>query len=155
MRVIDLLLEMRDAKMQLAVVVDEFGGTDGLVTVEDLVEELVGELQEESASSQTESSRVVRLGSGEVEIDARIALDDLERDLGVRFSDREREDADTLSGLIVSMADRVPKPGEVVEHPSGLRFEVIDGDARRIKRVRIIGLSEVGQLDDRDTAPSS
>jgi magnesium and cobalt transporter len=148
MRIIDLLLEMRDSRMHLAVVVDEFGGTDGLVTIEDLVEELVGELQQRTGSAL--SDMLVRV-PGAIEADARVALDDLERDLDLRFvSDEERNESDTLAGLIVMLVDRVPQVGEVIEHPSGLRFTILDGDTRRIKRVRIEGwpIGARGGVDD-------
>jgi magnesium and cobalt transporter len=152
MRIIDLLLEMRDSKMNLAIVVDEFGGTDGLVTIEDLVEELVGELQERTGHSSN-SSRIVLLPGGVADVDARIDLEELERDLGFEFlSDAERDDADTLAGLLVSLVDRVPQAGEVVDHASGLRFEVTDGDPRRVTRVRISGLPEP-RATGREPAP--
>lgn len=155
MRIIDLLLEMRDKRMHLAVVVDEFGGTDGLVTIEDIVEELVGELQE--GAPRQPSTMLVRQADGTLEADARIRLEDLERDLGQRFvSEEEEEEADTLAGLMVGLADRVPQPGDTVRHPSGLVFEVIDGDPRRIRRVRITGEVEPprsrGEQDPAGTA---
>ena len=144
MRIIDLLLEMRDSRMHLAVVVDEFGGTDGLVTIEDLVEELVGELQQRSGD--TLSDMLVRGPGDAIEADARVALDDLERDLDFPFaSDEERNESDTLAGLIVMLVDRVPQIGEVIEHPSGLRFTILDSDARRIKRVRIEGRPSISR----------
>ena len=139
MRVIDLLLEMRNTRMHLAIVIDEFGGTDGLVTVEDLVEELIGELHVDEASAP--SDLLIRLADGAIEADGRITLEDLERDLATEFvSDEERAESDTLAGLIVMLGDRVPQPGEVIEHPSGLRFTILDSDPRRVKRVHIDGV---------------
>jgi magnesium and cobalt transporter len=136
MRVIDLLLEMRDSKMHIAVVVDEFGGTDGIVTLEDLVEELVGELHK--GEEQT-SPHLLALPDGSLQADGRVDLEELERHLGVQLLEADdRDEADTLAGLIFSLIDRVPQKGEIVAHPSGFRFEVLDSDPRRIRRVRII-----------------
>lgn len=136
MRVLELLLEMRDKRLQMAVVVDEFGGTDGLVTLEDLVEELVGELQDEHEKAKP--PQLVQNGDGTVDVDARVYLEDLQDDLGIGLVSEEDEDeADTLGGLIFTLLDRVPAKGEVVQHPSGLELEVLEADPRRVKRVRI------------------
>ena len=136
MRVLELLLEMRDKRLQMAVVVDEFGGTDGLVTLEDLVEELVGELQDEH--EKTKPPQIVQNADGTLDVDARAYLEDLQEKLGVPLVDEEDEDeADTLGGLIFTLLDRVPAKGEVVKHPSGLELEVVEADPRRVKRVRI------------------
>jgi magnesium and cobalt transporter len=152
MRVIDLLLEMRDTRMHMAVVVDEFGGIDGLVTIQDIIEELVGELQTEGDTEG--ASQLVQLPDGTLEADARIDLDELEHALGVvLLPEEERDEADTLAGLIFSLVDRVPKTGEVVAHPNGLSFEVIDADARRIRRVRISKSPTAGTSDREQAAP--
>jgi CBS domain containing-hemolysin-like protein len=136
MRVIDLLIEMRDVSSHLAIVVDEFGGTDGLVTIEDLVEEIVGELRE--GKERLSASEFLEHPDGTIDVDARMDLEELEDRLGVELlSEDERDEADTLGGLIFSLVDRVPARGEVVDHPSGFSFEVLDVDPRRIKRVRI------------------
>lgn len=136
MRVLDLLLEMRATRNRMAVVVDEFGGTDGLVTIEDVVEQLVGELEDEH--DRTGPPQLVENADGTVDADGRIDLDELEERLGMALLDEDdRDEADTLGGLIFTLLDRVPARGEVVEHPSGVRFEVLDADPRRIKRVRI------------------
>ncbi|SNB52069.1 CBS domain-containing protein [Arboricoccus pini] len=136
MRVIDLLLEMRDQAKNVAIVVDEFGGTDGIVTVEDLVQELLGELQDNR--EQGKDGEIADLGNGHYEADARVDLEDLEERLKTELLGAdERDEADTLAGLIYSLVDRVPQQGETIVHPSGWRFTVVDGDARRIKRVRI------------------
>ncbi len=147
MRVLELLLEMRDKRLQMAVVVDEFGGTDGLVTLEDLVEELVGELQDEH--EKTKPPQIVQNADGTLDVDARAYLEDLQEKLGVPLVDEEDEDeADTLGGLIFTLLDRVPAKGEVVKHPSGLELEVVEADPRRVKRVRIHrkGDTAAGQL---------
>ena len=136
MRVLDLLLEMRRTKKRIAVVVDEFGGTDGLVTIEDMVEELVGELADEHEG--TDQPQLSENPDGSIDADGRVWLDELEEKLGVPLLDSEtRDEADTLGGLIFTLVDRVPTRGEVVAHPAGLEFEVLDADPRRIKRVRI------------------
>jgi CBS domain containing-hemolysin-like protein len=133
-RVVELLREMRNGRNQVAIVVDEFGGTDGLVTLEDLVEEIVGEL-EGGRASQPE---VVANPDGTIDAAGRTDLEELEERLGVRLlPDDERDEADTLAGLIFDLVDRVPARGEVVQHPTGLAFEILDADPRRIKRVRI------------------
>ena len=135
-RVIDLLLEMRKGRNHVAIVVDEFGGTDGLVTLEDLVEEIVGEL--EDGRDRSPQPGVAVNPDGSIDAAGRTDLEELEERLGVRLlPEDERDEADTLAGLIFDLVDRVPARGEVVQHPSGLAFEILDADPRRIKRVRI------------------
>ena len=136
MRVLDLLLEMRLTRKRMAVVVDEFGGTDGLVTIEDLVEEIVGELEDEHGRSS--QPQLLEHPDGTIEADGRVYLEELEEKLGFELlAGEDRDEADTLGGLIFTLVDRVPTRGEIVAHPSGLEFEVLDADPRRIKRVRI------------------
>ena len=136
MRVLDLLLEMRRTSKRIAVVVDEFGGTDGLVTIEDMVEELVGELAEEP--TEAGQPQLVENPDGTIDADGRVWLDELESKLGLQLLDGEdRDEADTVGGLILTLVDRVPARGEVVSHPAGLELEVLDADPRRIKRVRV------------------
>ncbi len=136
MRVVELLLELRTSRQHLAVVVDEFGGTDGLVTLEDVVSELVGEIADERAEAG--ASRIVERPDGTLEVDGRLDLEELEERLGFRLlGEDERDEADTVAGLIFALVDRVPARGEVVAHPSGVRFEVLDADPRRIKRLRV------------------
>lgn len=136
MRVIDLLAKMKTSRTHMAVVVDEYGGTDGLVTVEDMVEEIVGEIEDEHDT--VEEPDLVRLNSGAFDADGRLDLDELEEALGVELTPDERaEDVDTLAGLVFLLADRVPDIGEVLVHETGYRFEVLDADPRRICKVRI------------------
>jgi CBS domain containing-hemolysin-like protein len=136
MRVLDLLLEMRATRNRMAVVIDEFGGTDGLVSIEDLVEEIVGELEDEH--ERAVQPQLVENPDGTIDADGRIDLEELEEKLGFELlSEEERDEADTLGGLLFTLVDRVPARGEVVRHPGGLEFEVLDADPRRIKRVRI------------------
>ncbi|MDP2699335.1 hemolysin family protein [Thalassospira sp.] len=135
-RVLDLLSEMRLSRTHMALVVDEFGGIDGLITIEDLVEEIVGEIDDEHDIDQT--PKLVRLSDGCFVADARYEVEDLEEKLGISLLDEEEdEDIDTLGGLVFSLAGRVPARGELIEHPSGLQFEVLDADPRRVRRVRI------------------
>jgi len=137
MRVLDLLLQMRDTGIHMAIVVDEYGGTDGLATIEDLVEEIVGEIQDEH--DKILPPRITELPDGALEADGRVEVEDLEAKLGLRLLEPDRrEDVDTLAGLIFTLLDRVPARGEVIRHPAGVEFEVLDADPRRIKRLRIL-----------------
>lgn len=144
MRVLDLLLTMRAARQHMAVVVDEFGGVDGLVTIEDLVEEIVGEIEDEHDVEEgpllTRSSE-----DGPWTAHARLPLEDLEATFGPILTEEEREeDLDTLGGLVFTLAGRVPGRGEVIPHPaSGMEFEVLDADPRRVKRLRLLGTPPV------------
>ncbi|WP_339780585.1 hemolysin family protein [uncultured Thalassospira sp.] len=135
-RVLDLLSEMRLSRTHMALVVDEFGGIDGLITIEDLVEEIVGEIDDEHDIDQT--PKLIRLSDGCFVADARYEIEDLEEKLGFGLlDDEEDEDIDTLGGLVFSLAGRVPARGELIEHPLGLQFEVLDADPRRVRRLRI------------------
>ncbi len=143
MRVLDLLLEMRRSHQHVAIVVDEFGGTDGLVTIEDICEEIVGELQDEH--ERTTPPVLVDRPDGTIEADARVDLEAVEEHLGLRLLDgEEREDVDTLGGLIYALVDRIPEKGETISHPAGIVFEILDADPRRIRRVLIRRPSEGG-----------
>ncbi len=136
MRVRDLLLQMRAARIHMAVVVDEYGGTDGLVTIEDLVEEIIGEIHDEH--DLDELPLLVEGRGGVIEADARVLVEDLESRVGCSLLPEEHEEhVDTLGGLVFSLAGRVPSRGELISHPTGVQFEVVDADPRRIKRLRI------------------
>ena len=135
MEVLQLLLEMRAKRSHMALVVDEFGGVDGLLTIEDVVEEIVGEIADEH--DHVVSPGVLARGDGTIEADARAPIEILEEHFGPILSEEEREDIDTLGGLVVSLAGRVPDRTETIEHPAGLTFEILDADPRRIKRVRV------------------
>jgi CBS domain containing-hemolysin-like protein len=138
-RLLDLLLEMRLKRVHMALVVDEFGGIDGLLTIEDVVEEIVGEIEDEH--DVVEQPKVVQRPDGTVLADARATIEEFEERVGPVLSEAEREeDIDTLGGLVFSLAGRIPKRGEVVQHPSGLSFEVMDADSRRIKRLKVKNL---------------
>jgi magnesium and cobalt transporter len=138
-RLLDLLLEMRLKRVHMALVVDEFGGIDGILTIEDVVEEIVGEIEDEH--DVEEQPKVVQRPDGTVLADARATIEEFEERVGPVLSEAEREeDIDTLGGLVFSLAGRIPKRGEVVQHPSGLSFEVVDADSRRIKRLKVKNL---------------
>jgi len=136
MPVLDLLLRMQLSRRHLALVVDEYGGTDGLVSIEDLVEQVVGEIDDEhDVADEPPIRQDPRLG---LVADARTPIEALERHLGLELASPEQEeDIDTIGGLVFALAGRIPARGELVRHPSGLEFEVLDADPRRIKKLRI------------------
>ncbi|PCI62739.1 MAG: magnesium/cobalt efflux protein [Kordiimonadales bacterium] len=136
MKVVELLNRMRRGRTHMAVVIDEYGGTDGLVTVEDIVEEVIGEIEDEH--DEVEAPDLVRLAGGGFDADARLEIEELEDALGVSLLSNEPPDTvDTLGGLVFALAGCVPEIGEVVLHDSGYAFEVVDADPRRIQKVRI------------------
>jgi CBS domain containing-hemolysin-like protein len=136
MSVLDLLLKMQTTRLHLALVVDEYGGTDGLVSIEDLVEEVVGDIADEHDVEDEPLIRSdPRLG---LVADARTPVEDLEQHLGTELVARElEEDIDTLGGLVFAIAGRIPPRGELVRHASGIEFEVLEAAPRRIKKLRI------------------
>ena len=139
MRVLDLLLQMRLSRQHLALVVDEFGGIDGLITIEDLVEQIVGEIEDEHDIA--EGPKLIPRPDGTLMADARATIREFEERVGPVLTEQERAAyIDTLGGLVVSLAGRVPSRGELVTHPSGIAFEVIDADPRRIRRLRLRNL---------------
>jgi CBS domain containing-hemolysin-like protein len=141
---LDLLLRMQTTHIHLALVVDEYGGTDGLVSIEDLVEEIVGEIEDEH--DRSDAPLIVEGDEDGLIADARAPIEDLEERLGFSLLSPEREeDVDTLGGLVFTLAGRVPVRGELVRHDSGLEFEVLDADARRIKKLKIHRNSSAGQ----------
>ncbi|MDH3233331.1 MAG: hemolysin family protein [Alphaproteobacteria bacterium] len=138
MKVLELLAQMRETRIHMALVVDEFGGIDGLVTIEDLVEEIVGDIEDEF--DETEAPQMTPEGRGVMLADARVTIEDFEAQYGPTVSDEERDDIDTLGGLVAALAGRVPGRGELVEHPGGLEFEVVDADHRRVRKLRVRNL---------------
>ena len=133
MRVTDLLLKMQASRIHMALVVDEYGGTDGLVTIEDLVEEIVGEINDEHDDDDTPP--LTPKGAG-WEADARVELDNFAAETGINLA-LEDEEFDTLGGLVVSLAGRVPQRGEVLSHPAGFEVEVAGADARKVRKILI------------------
>lgn len=142
MRIIDLLVMMRQASCHMAIVVDEYGGTDGLVTMENLFEEIVGDIQDEHDEDEDSDDKITRLSDTSYEVSARIPIETLERELGLNLITEEKEgEFDSLGGLIFFQLGRVPARGEIVRHISGIRFEIVEADPRRIRKVRILTAS--------------
>ncbi len=136
MQVLELLLEMRAERSHMALVVDEFGGVDGLVTIEDLVEEIVGEIEDEH--DLDDNPKMISHPDGSFTADARVTIGTLEEMTGTEVTGGDTEDIDTLGGLVFSIAGRVPVRGELLHHSSGVEFEVLDADHRRIKFLRVL-----------------
>ncbi|MFL6758819.1 hemolysin family protein [Sphingomonas sp.] len=134
MSVIELLARMRSQRVHLAIIVDEFGGTEGLVTIEDVVEEIVGDIEDEH--DEAEAGMLTMLDDGLWEADARVEIEELAETVDPRLSSAEDE-VDTLGGLMFLLAGRIPGKGECVTHPSGWKLETVDSDPRRIIRVRL------------------
>ena len=134
MPAIDLLARMQASRTHMALVIDEYGGTDGLVSIEDLVETVVGDIEDEHDEV---AHMIVRDESGDLVADARAGLDEVSEALGFDLAEAADVEIDTLGGLIVTRVGRVPARGELVAGPLGLEFEVLDADPRRLKRVRI------------------
>jgi len=138
MRALDLLLKMQATHTHLALVIDEYGGTDGLVSIEDIIEEIVGDISDE----HDEVTAPLKPEDGSYIADARMDLDDFKAETGHDFSGGESEeeaerDIDSLGGLVVSLLGRVPQRGEIVTHPDGSEFQVLEADPRRIRKLRI------------------
>lgn len=134
MSAMELLAEMRAKRTHLAIVLDEYGGTDGLLTIEDLMEEIVGEIEDEHDDAPLDL--IVPIGEGMWDVDARAELDDLSERLDRRLSHVEG-DVDTLGGLAFVLAGHVPQPGEILTHNSGWTIEILAGDERRITSARL------------------
>jgi len=136
MRAIDLLAQMQASRIHLALVVDEYGGTDGLVSIEDIVEQIVGEIDDEHDSDEPPS--IVRQADNSFIADARASLDDVRSVIGEEFVTGEAgEEVETLGGFLVTHVGRLPVRGEVISGPSNFEIEVLDADPRRVKRLRI------------------
>jgi CBS domain containing-hemolysin-like protein len=143
MRAADLMVKMQATRIHMALVIDEFGGTDGLVTLEDLIEAVVGEIDDEH--DEAARAQVVARPDGLYEADGRAPLEDLEAMLQADLTpEGEDEDIDTIAGLVSTLAGRVPQRGEVIAHPAGFDFEITDADPRRVKRVRVRRVERAG-----------
>lgn len=140
MSALALLAEMRKGRQHMAVVVDEYGGVDGLVTIEDLVERIVGAIDDEY---DTVGAPLVVEKSGYVEADGRASIEDVETKIGKSLrTDDLAPEIDTIAGLVASLAGHLPMQGDRIEHPAGPVFEVLDADRRRVKRVRVHASTE-------------
>ncbi len=136
MPVVNLLVKMQSTRVHLALVIDEYGGTDGLVSIEDLVEQIVGDIEDEHDTD--EAVLIAQRKDGEFDASARTDLEEIEKVVGFRLADEEEaEEIDTLAGLVFSLVGRVPQRGEIVKHPAGIEFEVLEADPRRLKRLRV------------------
>jgi CBS domain containing-hemolysin-like protein len=136
MTVPDLLLKMRATHIHMAAVVDEYGGIDGLVTIEDLVEEIVGDIEDEH--DEQEGPLIVVGANGMLEADARASIEELEALVEMDLlPEEEDEEVDTVGGLVFQLAGQIPARGEIISHSGGLDFEIIDADPRKVKKVRI------------------
>lgn len=135
----DLLRRMQARRIHMAIVVDEYGGTDGLVTLEDLMEQIVGDIEDEHSDDEPEMKMVGEGKNGQVwDVDARASIVAFEEKFGREIAtDAQEDDVDTLGGLVFTLAGRVPERGEVIPHAYGVEFEVLDADPRRVKRIRV------------------
>lgn len=140
MRVMDLLVQMRQSSCHIAVVVDEYGGIDGLVTMEDVCEELVGDIQDEH---HVEEYHLNHINDHIIEADARIPVEELSAAMQMSLLDANDDDVDTISGLIISVLGRIPARGEVVMLSAGIKAEILNADPRRIHKVRITQEREI------------
>jgi CBS domain containing-hemolysin-like protein len=136
-----LLLQMRQTRQHMAMVVDEFGGVDGMVTIEDLVEEIVGEIDDEHDTPA--APPIIARADGTLLVDARLPIADFEVQTGVALPPLEGEDIDTLGGYVAHLAGRVPQIGESFRTDAGLRFDVLEMDQSRIARLRVRSLRRV------------
>jgi len=134
-RLLDLLSQMRLQRVHMAFVIDEFGGIDGLITIEDLVEEIVGDIEDEH--DEAEPAHIMERPDGSLIVDARTPIDELETLLGTKLLPSDEEEVDTVGGLIFMLTGHVPARGEKLIHPSGIEFDVLDADQRRVRRVRV------------------
>jgi len=147
-----LLTKMQASRTHMAMVIDEFGGVDGLVTLEDLIEAVVGEIDDEH--DETARALILAKPGGLFEAEGRAPLEDLEEALGQSLAlDDLEEDIDTVGGLVGALAGRVPQRGEVIGHDAGYEFEVLDADPRRVKRVRVRKLLPEPGPEDTTGAP--
>ena len=136
MKILDLLLKMRSEKIHMSVVVDEYGGTDGLVTIEDLVEEIVGEIEDEH--DMVQSPYFKKLSKNSYEVSARMLIEDFEKKTNKNFKSKDKDKIDTLGGMVFSLSERVPERGEIIQNEDKkVEFNIIEADTRKIKRLII------------------
>jgi magnesium and cobalt transporter len=142
MKLLSLLVKMRVHGVHIAIVIDEYGGTDGLVTMEDLFEKIVGDIQDEHDEDEQEE-KLSWNAERSCDVDARVLIEDIESNLSIKLNTPDDEaDYDTLGGFIFYQIGRVPAQGDLIEHKSGIKFEILDADARRIHKIRIFAPNE-------------
>ena len=152
MRAGDLMVKMQASRIHMAMVIDEYGGVDGVVTLEDLVEAVVGEIDDEH---DEHTAAFISRPGGVIEADARAPLEEVEKRLGVALAPEDlEEEVDTVAGLVTTLAGRVPQRGEVIVSPAGFEFEVMDADPRRIRRLRIRPPRTPGAVGDEPARPA-
>ena len=134
MPALDLLIKMQLTRLHMGVVIDEYGGVDGLITIEDVIEEITGEIEDEHDAKDI--SMLIKLSSNTFESNARLPIEELEKIAHIKLS-KDDDEADTIGGLVVSIAGRVPQRGEIIKHESGILFTILDADPRRIKTIKI------------------
>jgi len=144
--ILDLVLEMRQSSRHMALVIDEFGGIDGLVTIGDVIERIIGEIDDEHDTQ--EEPQIHESSDGAIQADARVSLHEFEKRYGSMLRSEEREESDTLGGLVFDLAGRVPARGEMITHKSGMVFEVIEADPRRISSLKITNIPLASQIAD-------
>ncbi len=142
-----LILQMRQSRQHMAVVIDEFGGVDGLVTIEDLVEEIVGDINDEH--DEPAMPEIIARSDGSFIVDAGVDVEAFEARLGAMLMEEERETIDTLAGYVFHLAGHVPKIGEKVKGPKDVVFEILETDQNRIRRVRVRGAKTKERTPDR------
>jgi CBS domain containing-hemolysin-like protein len=136
-RLPDLLVQMQASRIHIAIVIDEYGGTGGMVCLEDIVEEIVGDIEDEHDET---APVIVRRARNVWEVDGLAEIEDIERETGLAISVKDFEDdVGTIGGLAAALAGRMPQAGEVIDHPGGLKLEVVEADPRRVTRVRVRG----------------
>ena len=138
--ILDLLLKMRTSHIHMAIIVDEHGGVDGLVTIEDLVEEIVGEIKDEHEAQKENKNNIKGeiKDDGSIKISARMLIEDFEKKYGNIFSDKKDiSDIDTMGGLVFHIFGRIPLKGEVIKHSNVCEFEILDADSRRIRTILV------------------
>jgi magnesium and cobalt transporter len=134
MPALDLLIKMQLTRLHMGVVIDEYGGVDGLITIEDVIEEITGEIEDEHDAKDI--SMLIKLGPNIFESNARLPIEELEKISQVKLL--KDDDTDTIGGLVASIAGRVPQRGEIIKHDSGIVFTILDADPRRIKTIKIL-----------------
>jgi len=145
MPVLDLILFMKEKRKHMALIIDEYGGIDGLITIGDIIETIVGEIEDEYDTSP--DTVLIQRSDNSVIAEGRVELDEFEEKFGTYFTEKDHDEADTLAGLVFSLASRVPARGEIITHESGLEFEVLDAGPRRINRLKIRHLDASRETD--------